>query len=72
MTRSAYYEPVGTTPEHQRRGLAKAILTEGLCRLKRMGATRAFVGGYEPEPNTLYTSVMGTEHDLSEPWMKKW
>ena len=72
VTRSAYYEPVGTTPEHQRRGLAKAILTEGLRRLKRMGATRAFVGGYEPEPNTLYTSVMGTEHDPSEPWMKKW
>ncbi len=72
VTRSAYYEPVGTMPEHQRRGLAKAILTEGLRRLKRMGATRAFVGGYEPGPNALYTSVMGTEHGLSEPWVKEW
>jgi len=72
VTRSAYYEPVGTMPEHQRRGLAKALLTEGLRRLKRMGATRAFVGGYEPGPNALYTLVMGNEHDLSEPWVKEW
>ena len=71
-TRSALFDPVGTMPEHQRRGLAKAVLTEGLRRLKRMGATRVFVGGYEPGPNTLYTSVMGTEQDLSEPWMKEW
>jgi len=72
VTRSAYYEPVGTLPEHQRRGLAKATLTEGLRRLKRLGATRAFVGGYEPGPNALYTSVMGADHDLSEPWAKEW
>jgi GNAT superfamily N-acetyltransferase len=72
VTRGAYYEPVGTVPEHQRRGLAKALLTEGLRRLKRMGATRAFVGGYEPGPNALYTSVMGADHDLSEPWVKEW
>ena len=72
VTRSAYYEPVGTTPEHQRRGLAKAMLTEGLRRLKRTGATRAFVSGYEPGPNALYTSVMGKEYDLSEPWVKVW
>ena len=28
VTRSAYFEPVGTVPSHQRRGLGKAILTE--------------------------------------------
>jgi mycothiol synthase len=71
-TRSALFDPVGTMPEHQRRGLAKAVLTEGLRRLKWLGATRAFVGGYEPGPNALYTSVMGTDHDLSEPWVKEW
>lgn len=70
-TRSATFDPVGTVPEHQRRGLARAVLTEALRRLRAMGATQAFVSGYEPGPNALYASVMGGEHDLSEPWMKE-
>jgi len=71
-TRSAYFEPVGTMPEHQRRGLARAMMTEGLHRLRRMGATRAFVGGYEPAANGLYASVLSPAHDLSEQWLKTW
>jgi mycothiol synthase len=72
VTRSAYFEPVATVPAHQRKGLGRALLTEGLHRLQRMGATRAFVGGYSPEANALYRSVMGGEHELSEPWVKEW
>lgn len=72
VTRSACFEPVATVPAHQRRGLARALLTEGLRRLQRMGATVAFVGGYSAEANALYRSVMGPEHDLSEPWVKVW
>jgi mycothiol synthase len=71
VTRSAYIEPVATVPEHQRLGLARAAITEGLRRVQRMGATRAFVGGYEPVPNALYRSVLSPEHDLSEQWVKK-
>ena len=71
-TRSAYFEPVATVPAHQQRGLATALLTEGLRRLQRMGATRAFVGGYSAPANALYGSVMGPEHELSEPWIKEW
>jgi GNAT superfamily N-acetyltransferase len=71
VTRSAYVEPVATVPEHQRLGLARATITEGLRRLKRLGATRAFVGGYEPGPNALYASVLSSEHDRSEQWIKK-
>ena len=71
-TRSAYFEPVATIPSHQKRGLGKALLTEGLRRLQRMGATRAFVGGYSDAANALYRSVMGGEHELSEPWVKEW
>lgn len=71
VTRSAYFEPVATVPAHQRRGLARAVLTEGLRRLKRMGALGAFVGGYSPEANALYQSVMGDNSDLSEPWSKE-
>ena len=72
VTRSAYFEPVATVPAHQRRGLGKAILTEGLRRLQRMGATRAFVGGLSPAANALYRSVMGPDHELYEPWVKEW
>ena len=72
VTRSAYFEPVGTMPAHQRRGLARAILSEGLRRLQRLGARRAFVGGYEPGPNALYSSVLSADHDLSEQWVKRW
>jgi ribosomal protein S18 acetylase RimI-like enzyme len=72
VTRSAYVEPVATVPEHQRRGLARAVISEGLRRLQRLGATRAFVGGLEPAPNALYASVMSPEHDLCEQWVKKW
>jgi GNAT superfamily N-acetyltransferase len=72
VTRSAYFEPVATIPAHQRRGLGKALLTEGLRRLQRMGATRAFVSGYSVAANALYRSVMGAEHDRYEPWVKTW
>jgi len=72
VTRSAYFEPVATVPAHQKRGLGKALLTEGLHRLQRMGATTAFVGGYSAAANALYRSVMGSEHELYEPWVKEW
>jgi mycothiol synthase len=71
VTRSAYIEPVATVPEHQRHGLARAVISEGLRRLQRLGATRAFVGGYEPGPNALYASVLSPEHDRSEQWIKE-
>jgi len=72
VTRSAYFEPVATVPAHQRRGLGKAVLTEGLRRLQRMGATRAFVGGYSVAANALYRSVMGPAHELYESWLRAW
>jgi len=68
VTRTAYFEPVGTAPAYQRRGLGKAVMCEGLRRLKRMGATLAFVGSYSPPAHALYASVGFTEYDLLEPW----
>ena len=70
VTRSAYFEPVATYQPHQRRGLASAVMREGLRRVKRLGATVAFVGGLSPEANALYTTVMGTEHDVMQCWVK--
>ena len=69
-TRTALYDPVGTMPEHQRRGLAKAVICEGLRRLKRMGAVAAFVNGFSPAANALYDAAISPECDLSEPWVK--
>jgi len=70
VTRTAYFEPVATVPAHQRQGLGKAVMMEGLHRLKKMGCMVAFVGGYSQVANALYSSVMGLDHDISEPWEK--
>jgi len=70
VTRTGYYEPVGVVPEYHRRGLGKAMLTEGLLRLKRMGAVGAFVGGYSEAANALYDSAVSTICDLNVPWLK--
>jgi mycothiol synthase len=72
VTRSAIFEPVATVPFHQRRGLGKSIMTEGLRRLQRLGATLAFVSGYSPAANALYQSVIGPDHEPYEPWVKRW
>ena len=45
VTRCGYFEPVGTMPEHQRHGLARSLLCEGMRRLKKMGATQAMTIG---------------------------
>jgi len=70
VTRTALYDPVGTMPAHQRRGLGKAVMCEGLRRLKRRGAVMAFVNGYSPAANALYDSAISPECDLSEPWVR--
>jgi GNAT superfamily N-acetyltransferase len=72
VSRTAYFEPVATVPAHQRKGLGKAVMIEGLHRLKRMSCQLAFVGGFSEAANALYFSVMGPEHDISEPWEKAW
>jgi mycothiol synthase len=71
VTRTAYFEPVGTASHHRRRGLGKAVMCEGLRRLGNLGATMAFVGSYSPEAHALYSSVGFKEYDVSEPWAKE-
>jgi mycothiol synthase len=71
-TKSAYFEPVGTKPEHQRQGLARSLMTEGLRRLKRCGATQAMVMGGSIPANALYASVLGPVYDIFQPWEKRW
>jgi mycothiol synthase len=71
VTKTAYFEPVGTHPAHRKRGLGKAVMTEGLRRLKQMGCILAFVGGYSKAANALYSSAGFKDFDLSEPWVKE-
>jgi len=40
----ASLEPVGTTPEHRRKGLARAVVLEAIRRVAELGAERVFVG----------------------------
>jgi GNAT superfamily N-acetyltransferase len=72
VTRTAAFEPVGTHPAHQRKGLGRAIMTEGLRRAARLGATLATVGSYSTAASALYAAVGFTEYDLCEPWVKVW
>lgn len=71
VTRTGAFEPLGTAPEHQRKGLARAVMTEGLRRLKRLGATQAHIGSFEPRTHALNESLGFLEYDLCEPWKKE-
>lgn len=68
VTRTGAFEPVGTIPEHQRRGLGKAVMTEGLRRLQRLGATMAYVASSGPGGHTLYAAAGFTDYELHGPW----
>jgi GNAT superfamily N-acetyltransferase len=72
VTRVGAFEPVGTAPAHQRKGLGKAVMTEGLRRVQRLGATLATVGSYSAEAGALYHAMGFVEYDLNEPWVKEW
>jgi GNAT superfamily N-acetyltransferase len=72
VTRTAVFEPVGTHPDFQKRGLGKAVMAEGLRRAECLGATLATVSSYGKAAHALYESMGFTEFDLLEPWTKEW
>lgn len=71
-TCTASLEPVGTHPDHQRKGVGKALLAEGLRRVHQLGATLVTVDSYSDRAGALYASAGFTRYDLSEPWLKQW
>ncbi len=72
VTRCGYFEPVGTVPEHQRKGLGKAIMLEGMRRIKAMGAMQVSVSGYSEAANKLYAAVVSEDCLVNIPWIKEW
>lgn len=63
------FEPVGTHADHRRRGLASAVMAEGLRRGAALGAENAYVGSEAGEPsNHLYASLGFTDVVDYERW----
>jgi mycothiol synthase len=70
-TRRAVFEPVCTHPEHRRRGLAKALMQEGLVRLRGRGASSVIVETGDRLPaNRLYESIGFTEAYRGSFWQR--
>ena len=70
-TRTGAFEPVGCMPEHQRKGLSKALLTDGLRKLRELGAAIAYVSSYTPAAHAAYESVGFRDFELCEMWVKE-
>lgn len=69
--RRGIFEPVCTHPDHQRKGLGKALMQEGLLRLKAMGAVDVTVDTGDMTPaNRLYDSLGFTEAYQGFSWQK--
>ncbi|MBN2471162.1 MAG: GNAT family N-acetyltransferase [Anaerolineae bacterium] len=71
--RRALYEPVCTHPDHQRKGLARALMIEGLHRVKTLGALAITVETGDQVPaNRLYEALGFTEAYKGYGWVKTW
>ena len=69
--RRGIFEPVCTHPDHQRKGLAKALMQEGLLRLRALGAVDVTVDTGDMTPaNRLYDSLGFTEAYRGFAWEK--
>ncbi len=55
---AGFFEPVGTDPDHRRRGLATAVMVEGLAWMRARGVRYAHVGtGATMDANRLYAGL---------------
>ena len=71
VNRTGIFEPVCTHPDHRRKGLARALMFEGLRRLKALGAADVTVGTGAMEPaNRLYESIGFSEEYKGYVWRK--
>lgn len=64
-------EPVCTHPDHRRKGLARALISEGMRRVRALGAAYVYVGtGDDAAANALYENVGFTEAYTGHIWRK--
>ena len=68
QNRIGILEPLGTIPVYQKQGLASVLLSEGINRLLKLGATRLY-GGAGQE---FYTRFGFEIVDYREVWHRKW
>ncbi len=67
--RLAIFEPVCTHPRHQRHGLARALMLEGMRRAHALGAETIVVGTGDMDPaNALYASLPFTDEARGRSW----
>ena len=70
--RRGIFEPVCTHPNHQRKGLARALMLEGFHRLRALGAVDATVDtGDAVAANAFYTAMGFTEAYRGFAWRKR-
>jgi GNAT superfamily N-acetyltransferase len=66
-----FFEPVCTHPDHRRKGLAGALMREGLRRVKALGATDVYVDtGDRAAANEFYETIGFTEAYKGYDWRK--
>jgi GNAT superfamily N-acetyltransferase len=69
---SGIFEPVCTHPDHRRKGLARALMLEGLHRLQQLGASDVTVSTGEMVPaNRLYEAVGFNQAFKANIWKKE-
>lgn len=66
--RFGYVEPVATDPDYRRRGLARAVVLEGIRRCAAEGATVAYVAATKP----IYLAVGFKRLYTKNCWVKEW
>jgi GNAT superfamily N-acetyltransferase len=67
QNRFGVFEPVCTHPDYRRRGFGKAVIREGLNRLYRLGARKAYVGSGQE----FYAAIGFATRYPSHTWEKK-
>lgn len=74
VSSSGEFEPVGTRAAYRRQGLGKAVVEEGLRRLRSRGARTALVycSGMNPAAQALYESVGFQVTDRERAYTRMW
>lgn len=72
VNRIGVFEPVGCDPEFRQRGLTRALMLEGMARLKALEARKAFVStNHDNVPaNRLYEAIGFELVDRTRKWVK--